>query len=84
MNEYYRGHGGIGRHDGLKIRCLVIVREGSSPSVPIIYKKLILSLVCSNKIMFSFGSHKSLNFILTNTLYHSINIFINQYIDVGL
>ena len=29
-----RGHGGIGRHDGLKIRCLVIVREGSSPSVP--------------------------------------------------
>ena len=30
-----RGHGGIGRHDGLKIRCLVIVREGSSPSVPI-------------------------------------------------
>ena len=32
----YRGCGGIGRHDGLKIRCLVIVREGSSPSVPII------------------------------------------------
>ena len=31
----YRGRGGIGRHDGLKIRCLVIVREGSSPSVPI-------------------------------------------------
>ena len=31
-----RGRGGIGRHDGLKIRCLVIVREGSSPSVPII------------------------------------------------
>ena len=30
------GRGGIGRHDGLKIRCLVIVREGSSPSVPII------------------------------------------------
>jgi hypothetical protein len=30
-----RGRGGIGRHDGLKIRCLVIVREGSSPSVPI-------------------------------------------------
>ena len=29
------GRGGIGRHDGLKIRCLVIVREGSSPSVPI-------------------------------------------------
>ena len=29
-----RGRGGIGRHDGLKIRCLVIVREGSSPSVP--------------------------------------------------
>ena len=28
------GRGGIGRHDGLKIRCLVIVREGSSPSVP--------------------------------------------------
>ena len=84
MNEYYRGHGGIGRHDGLKIRCLVIVREGSSPSVPIIYKKLILSLVCSNKILFSFDSHKSLNFILINALYHSINIFINQYIDVGL
>ena len=32
------GRGGIGRHDGLKIRCLVIVREGSSPSVPIKYK----------------------------------------------
>ena len=32
---YLRGRGGIGRHDGLKIRCLVIVREGSSPSVPI-------------------------------------------------
>jgi hypothetical protein len=31
----FRGRGGIGRHDGLKIRCLVIVREGSSPSVPI-------------------------------------------------
>jgi hypothetical protein len=31
-----RGRGGIGRHDGLKIRCLVIVREGSSPSVPIL------------------------------------------------
>ena len=31
---YLRGRGGIGRHDGLKIRCLVIVREGSSPSVP--------------------------------------------------
>lgn len=33
---YYQigGRGGIGRHDGLKIRCLVIVREGSSPSVP--------------------------------------------------
>ena len=30
----FRGRGGIGRHDGLKIRCLVIVREGSSPSVP--------------------------------------------------
>ena len=30
-----RGRGGIGRHDGLKIRCLLIVREGSSPSVPI-------------------------------------------------
>ena len=29
-----RGRGGIGRHDGLKIRCLVIVREGSSPSIP--------------------------------------------------
>ena len=88
MNEYYRGHGGIGRHDGLKIRCLVIVREGSSPSVPIIDKKLILSLVSSNKILFLFGSHKSLNFILintsSNTLYHSINIFINQYMDVSL
>jgi hypothetical protein len=36
-----RGRGGIGRHDGLKIRCLVIVREGSSPSVPILkIKKL--------------------------------------------
>ena len=34
--EKIRGRGGIGRHDGLKIRCLVIVREGSSPSVPII------------------------------------------------
>ena len=32
--QYFRGRGGIGRHDGLKIRCLVIVREGSSPSVP--------------------------------------------------
>ena len=88
MNEYYRGHGGIGRHDGLKIRCLVIVREGSSPSVPIIYKKLIFSLVCSNKILFSFGSHKSLNFILINTLsnalYYLINIFIKQHMDVGL
>jgi hypothetical protein len=30
-----RGRGGIGRHDGLKIRCLVIVRAGSSPAVPI-------------------------------------------------
>ena len=30
----FSGRGGIGRHDGLKIRCLVIVREGSSPSVP--------------------------------------------------
>ena len=28
------GSGGIGRHDGLKIRCLVIEREGSSPSFP--------------------------------------------------
>ena len=28
------GRGGIGRHDGLKIRCLVIVRGGSSPPVP--------------------------------------------------
>ena len=37
---YLRGRGGIGRHDGLKIRCLVIVREGSSPSVPIILVKL--------------------------------------------
>ena len=36
-----RGRGGIGRHDGLKIRCLVIVREGSSPSVPIIIKLII-------------------------------------------
>ena len=34
------GRGGIGRHDGLKIRCLVIVREGSSPSVPIYINKL--------------------------------------------
>ena len=32
-----RGCGGIGRHDGLKIRCLVIVREGSSPSIPNLY-----------------------------------------------
>ena len=29
-----RGCGGIGRHDGLKIRCLVIVRGGSSPPIP--------------------------------------------------
>ena len=39
------GRGGIGRHDGLKIRCLVIVREGSSPSVPIfkfIYIKMTI------------------------------------------
>ena len=36
-----RGRGGIGRHDGLKIRCLVIVREGSSPSVPILFIFLI-------------------------------------------
>lgn len=35
---YIRGCGGIGRHDGLKIRCLVIVREGSSPSVPNLFK----------------------------------------------
>ena len=35
------GCGGIGRHDGLKIRCLVIVREGSSPSVPIFYYKTL-------------------------------------------
>ena len=35
LSEYkVGGRGGIGRHDGLKIRCLVIVREGSSPSVP--------------------------------------------------
>jgi hypothetical protein len=38
------GRGGIGRHDGLKIRCLVIVREGSSPSVPIIVKKEKISI----------------------------------------
>ena len=37
-----RGRGGIGRHDGLKIRCLVIVREGSSPSVPIFKNKLFI------------------------------------------
>ena len=36
------GRGGIGRHDGLKIRCLVIVREGSSPSVPIYINKLVI------------------------------------------
>ena len=30
-----RGCGGIGRHDGLKIRCLVIERAGSSPAIPI-------------------------------------------------
>ena len=35
IDNTIRGRGGIGRHDGLKIRCLVIVREGSSPSVPI-------------------------------------------------
>jgi hypothetical protein len=37
-----RGRGGIGRHDGLKIRCLVIVREGSSPSVPIYINKFFI------------------------------------------
>lgn len=37
-----RGRGGIGRHDGLKIRCLVIVREGSSPSVPIYTNKIFI------------------------------------------
>ena len=36
MIEVSWGRGGIGRHDGLKIRCLVIVREGSIPSVPIL------------------------------------------------
>jgi hypothetical protein len=37
-----RGRGGIGRHDGLKIRCLVIEREGSSPSVPIYINRLVI------------------------------------------
>ena len=37
------GRGGIGRHDGLKIRCLVIVREGSSPSVPIYINKFSIT-----------------------------------------
>jgi hypothetical protein len=49
----FRGRGGIGRHDGLKIRCLVIEREGSSPSVPILkvkysnlnQKKIILFII---------------------------------------
>ena len=36
----YMGTWWNGRHDGLKIRCLVIMREGSSPSVPTIYLNL--------------------------------------------
>ena len=39
--ELKRGCGGIGRHDGLKIRYLVIVCEGSSPSVPINFQKIV-------------------------------------------
>ena len=35
-----RGRGGIGRHDGLKIRCSKM-RGGSSPPVPIKLKRLL-------------------------------------------
>ena len=52
-----RGHGGIGRHDGLKIRCLVIVREGSSPSVP----NKFSSMPESNIFFFSLYKKLSIN-----------------------
>ena len=59
--SFYRGRGGIGRHDGLKIRCLVIVREGSSPSVPIMIFYYNLGLfVILNKILFLFHLYKNL------------------------
>ena len=54
---YNGGHGGIGRHDGLKIRCLGIMREGSSPSVPI--------AISEKHIQFRFSSPNEL-YINTN------------------